>query len=99
MELAQPGGEPWPQRRVDHPAGSRVLLVDPGPRDRIGGRFEAAKRIGDGDAVEGVDQIDSRRSGVTHAADPTPRTQRTQLGQRLLAAYTAAPSRPDSALR
>jgi hypothetical protein len=68
MELAQPGGELRPQRRVDHPAGPRILFADPGLRDRIAGGLEDAERIGNGDAVERLDQIAARVSQRLPAA-------------------------------
>ena len=57
MQLAQPRHQAIPLWRIEEAAGPRVLLGHPRHRFGIVGGFQAAKRIGDGDAVQDVDQI------------------------------------------
>jgi hypothetical protein len=37
MKFTKARGKLWPQRRVDQPAGPRILLGDPGDRGRVAG--------------------------------------------------------------
>ena len=68
MQLAQPHHELLAQRRVERLARQRVLFGDPGNRLGILGRFEAAERVGDGDAVENIDEVGLLRCRVGHGS-------------------------------
>lgn len=93
MQLAQPRSQHLAQRRLELLSRLRILFSDPCDRVGIVGRLEAAKRVGDGDAVQDVDQIGARSDWVLI------QERNHGGGYRRVAAKTAAPSSPDSAFR
>jgi hypothetical protein len=60
VQLAQPRRQAVAQRRIQQASGERVLFGHPGRGRGVVRGLEGAERIGDGDAVERVDEIATR---------------------------------------